>query len=307
MRTRDYVIGGLRIRSAIELWCPPSEDGPVDVSIGFGEVPTQHPAPTASGAIWEGDADEMLLTLPEHGRFWLKSGREVAVQLLPGGCLENVQAFLMATVFGVLCHQRSLLPMHASAVAVHDAAILVAGDSGAGKSTMAAALSDRGLAVLSDDISVVRWSADGRPEVSQGGPYIRLWEDALRRLGRDPSDYPVELPNFRRFRLSTPPARRPTVPLSAIYILREARLPGESGFARLAGLQAITALRHNIFRRSIKVTMGQEPQIFAWCSRLAREIPVFLVCQVRDLSQLSDFSKAIHLHAEATVAATQPR
>lgn len=300
---RYYSLAGLRIRSEIELWCCPAVAGPVDVSISLGAVPELHPSPTACGPCWEGDESGMLLTLEGHGRVWLKDGREVTIDLLPGGSMGNIRAFFMATVFGVLCHQRGMLPLHAGSIAIGGQVVLIAGDSGSGKSTVTAALEQRGLAVLSDDISVIRLPASGRPMVPAYAPYIRLWEDALRALGREPTEYDFELPEFRRYRVqaaSRLPA--PTLPLGAIYLLREARLPSEEGFTELTVTAALGGLSHNIFRRQVKITMGQQRQIFAWCSRLLREVPVFSFSRVRDLSQLRVSTERLHRHAQRVLS-----
>jgi hypothetical protein len=65
-------------------------------------------------------------------------------------------ADLTDTLLLFLLARRGRTPVHASAFMAGDLAVVLAGSSGSGKSTLALAASDRGLAVLSDDMVFVQ-------------------------------------------------------------------------------------------------------------------------------------------------------
>src|SRR6185437_8241442 len=82
----------------------------------------------------------------------------------------------MGPVQAILWHQRGLLPLHASAISVNGKAVALAGPSGVGKSTLAAALVGN-HAVLADDICII--DPSDRPTMLPSTPRLRLWREAL--------------------------------------------------------------------------------------------------------------------------------
>lgn len=80
---------------------------------------------------------------------------------------------------GNVIRMRGHLAFHASAIAIDEGAILLTGDSGAGKSTTAAALSDWGCKILTDDIAVLDERSDGY-WVQPGYPGLRLFPESVK-------------------------------------------------------------------------------------------------------------------------------
>ena len=75
------------------------------------------------------------------------------------------------------------MTLHASAVAVDGGAVLLAGGSGAGKPSLAAAFVQRGYGLLADDIAGVVVDRERRATALPAFPCLRLWDDALDSLG----------------------------------------------------------------------------------------------------------------------------
>jgi len=73
--------------------------------------------------------------------------------------------------------QRGCLPLHASGIAIDGQGVLFLGESGAGKSTTAAAFYSRGHKVLTDDVGAVRLSG-GSVTLRTAWPGLRLLDDA---------------------------------------------------------------------------------------------------------------------------------
>ncbi len=73
------------------------------------------------------------------------------MDLAPSSDHDEVRAYLLGAVFGALCHQRGITPLHASAIDVADGCVAFVGASGAGKSTLVAALARRGHQIIADD------------------------------------------------------------------------------------------------------------------------------------------------------------
>jgi hypothetical protein len=103
--------------------------------------------------------------------------------------LDDLYLFLVGPVMGFLLRHRHITCLHASAVELHDRAVLFSGDPGYGKSTTAAALALRGVPVLAEDIVPLELTAD-RFSAIPGYPRVCLWPDAVSKLFSDGNDLP---------------------------------------------------------------------------------------------------------------------
>src|SRR5690606_97236 len=104
----------------------------------------------------------LLLQVDGVARYLVSGGRRITIDRDPAVEDDDVRLFLLGSVFGAMLHQRGDLVLHGSAIEWEGAAVVFMGFSGVGKSTTASAFRQRGHAVLTDDLCVVRPGADGR-------------------------------------------------------------------------------------------------------------------------------------------------
>jgi len=97
--------------------------------------------------------------------FRIRNGAQISIYCTDSTSESDIMLYLVGSAWGVLCHQRGLLPLHCSAVGVGDHAIALTGVSGAGKSTLAAGLMCRGYSHICDDVGVLRLKAGDRKSV----------------------------------------------------------------------------------------------------------------------------------------------
>jgi len=132
-----------------------------------------------------------LLPAPGFGLFQVSSGGE-RVRAAPNRLAPwRWQRYLLGRVLPFAAVLRGLEPLHASAVALPEGVVVIAGEAGAGKTSLAAALMLRGLRFVADDVVALTAGDDGAQAHSAAGllwlrhPTLdRLGEDALGRLGR---------------------------------------------------------------------------------------------------------------------------
>lgn len=81
---------------------------------------------------------------------------------------------ILGPIMALLLHRRGLLVMHASAVVLDGACAIFLGDKGAGKSTTAGALIERGHSLVSDDVVAIDLTDPARPMVLPAFPQLKL-------------------------------------------------------------------------------------------------------------------------------------
>jgi len=212
---------------------------------------------------------EYLLALPGTGRILIRRGTDVTIDRDPDCDPIDMGALLTGAVQAVLWHQRGLLPLHASSVLVHGRAIAIAGPAACGKSTLAAMLAADGHAILADDVCVIE-TADGGPvNVVPGAPLLRLWADALDRLGIATEGLPRAVPGKEQFLFRQDSCVHEPQRLAAVVAVTR-RSSGALVIERMRGAAAVAMLRDLVHLRRPARALGRDPEIFAQVARLAR-------------------------------------
>lgn len=158
----------LTIESELELPELSAGGGNPDVIIRLGSVHCREQQATI---------EDEVVPQSSLGRFRITGGREIVVDPTPGADPGLLRLWLTGKLMAQLLRQRGCLPLHASGVAIEGRGVLFLGESGAGKSTTAAAFYARGHGVLADDVGAVRAARDG-VEVQAAWSGLRLLGDA---------------------------------------------------------------------------------------------------------------------------------
>jgi hypothetical protein len=75
-----------------------------------------------------------LFTFDGVGQFLVRNGHEITLKASEGVDGALLRLHLFGSIMGMACHQRGLLILHASAIAINGRAVAFAGAPGAGKS-----------------------------------------------------------------------------------------------------------------------------------------------------------------------------
>jgi len=253
----------------------PPGGGPSDVVVRLGTIPH----PLSCDPIVEGEARlaripscsfpdrksrlQLLLAVGGIANYLITGGTEILVEPEPGSEPDSVRLFLQSAALAALLHQRGNLPLHASGVATPRGAVLFAGCSGSGKSTIAAALHKRGFPLLADEI----YSITGL-FVHPSGSRALLWRESLLHLGEDGACLRAIRQGVEKFILPLDSGTRQSaaMPIYAVYVL-ESGAPLE--VAPLEGLQKIAALWQHTYRLPFVRRMNLERQHLARLCELA--------------------------------------
>ena len=284
----SYSAYGLSIGSALPLPELTAGEAAADVHVSLGRV-ARPPSEVANG-YFHATAREARLFWEGVGTFLVRGGRKIVVDPAPAVEERVLRLFILGPALAMLLHQRGLLVLHASAVAIDGTAVAFLGGSGWGKSTTAAALHARGHGIVADDVTAVRLDT-GRPTVSHGFPQLKLWPEAVvSSLGDDLEALPRLHPDLekraRRVAHWFPSA---SLPLRRIYVLAD----GESqGSEPLRPQEALVELvRHSYVSRLLQE--AEASTHFLQCASVVKTVPICSLRRPRFLPALSDLARLV--------------
>ncbi len=281
-----YSLFGLTIDSDLALpeLFEASREQPVDVTIELGRIPIKGDFEPGLHAAGGGG----LLVIDKQARYFVADGSRIVIEPRKGASTRNVRLFLLGSAFGLLLHQRQLLPLHANAVEIDGSIVAFMGESGAGKSTLAAWFNDRGYPLIADDVTVVSFDA-GAPIIQPGLPRLRLRESVIEATGRNPAEYSLSVdgqPTYDKRDVLLPRGKVASQPrrLGAVVELSRTGAP----FGRLHGADAAEAILSHTYRGSFVRTLQTVREHWTTCMQLVQAVPVCRACVHFDLERLDD-------------------
>lgn len=286
-----YVVYGLRILSDIpfpELL--PVEGTEYDVRIQIGKMDDflYKKAKTKNGWYYD-EKWGFFSSYEKAGLFCVRNEQNIIVDPMEGAEDLLVRAILLSPVLNVLLHVRGNLVMHASTVSFRNKAISFVGESGWGKSTMAAAFCKLGGSLVSDDVAAIQFPRQGQPVVTVGIPQFKLWPNVLEAFGENPEQLPLVQPELVKRTRPTAQAELGVYPLTTMYILGYGpslsieTLPPRQAFAEL--------LQHSYCSKILSL-MGSQNHL-QQCGELINQVQIKWLTRPRCLESVHDVANKI--------------
>jgi hypothetical protein len=273
----DYALCGWRVRSALPLpelspWRGDAREP--DVVFAFADFPASLDAVVVHTPIVQIErGGRALITIDGVCDYLVEGGRSIRLMPHLSADAPDIRLFLLGAGFGILCHQRGVVPVHAATVEIDGEAVMMTGASGTGKSTLAAAFLRHGYRVLSDDIAPLMRSADG-VRVMPAVRRIRLWEDSAEAARWDIPALERSRVSLAKFDLAIAEGEHqaPLVPRAVIHLGR--CLKGEFHCSALRGVAAMQAMRRQTYRWRALVGLEGAAAAYARVSEAAAHIPL---------------------------------
>jgi len=231
------------------------------------------------------DEDRVTFLIPEGAVITLHPNGLIAVATTPTMPEDLLGHVLIGQVLPNALAQRDVIPLHASAVRCGSKVWCFVGDSGLGKSTMAAAFMALGSVVLCDDVSPISWQGE-HPWCHPGPGRLKLWPDVVatlqltRRVRR-----PIHGTHAKVVVDATSGLSQP-LPISRIFHLVEST----DGVVRATPLEApavVPILFTNIFGHR-RTSLAARTEHFARTTRLAHCGRVAQLAIPRSLERLPE-------------------
>ena len=283
-----YVITGLKVASELAIpeataWPAASGCDP-DVTITVCERPPLIDDPRHTSQWIEVGTNEFVLRPLEGLAFLIRNGREINVWRKPEIADSDLHLFLVGSAWGVLCYQRCLLPLHCSAIVLDGGAIAFAGDSGIGKSTLAAGLAQRGYAVLCDDVGIIEPVA-GRVRLLPAPKRVKLRRDAADALALKRGEVVGRRILQDKFYVLVSEYRgKVPIDMSGLYVLSDEEII-EPWIATLEGSEKFEAIWTNLYRQTWLGLTRDPTETFKEVADVARSLQVFRFSRPRDMTR----------------------
>ena len=283
-----YSAFGLTILSDLPLVDLPPGSGDPDVVVAIGETAAERPASDS----WHvtASAGEARGWAPGAGAFRVRGGNEITIRPMPEADERALRLAVVGPLLGVILAQRGRFVLHASTVAIGDAAVAFAGASGRGKSTLAAAMARAGHPLIADDMTVIETEGP-RPVVRPGFPRVKLWPDSAGALEHDVGSLPLLHPaRTKRSVQIAGDFRADTVPLARCYLLEDGE---EESVSEMSGSDTILALVRTTYQASWMHETGASGANLLHCGSLARSGVVRRLRRRRSFEALPDVIRFI--------------
>ncbi len=288
MRTNQFGAFGLIIDSEIPLpeLIPYGGGNAPDVRIRLGAIPTHLEEPSLTGVLFEVKGNQFLLRIVGVGAYLAENGSNITIDPVPGCDAQEIRVFLFTSVFGALLHQRGCLPLHASSVVKEDQAFAFAGPSGVGKSTLAAALEQRGYHLIADDITVINLDRIEQPAVVPGYPRLKLWKDVINHLGFEHGEPTRLRQTMEKYSIPSQGFHDQPFPLKAVYCMEIGNNQGHASLQPIKGCDKLSSLTRNTYRVRFLKGMDIGNRHFTQANALARSVRMVSLWRTKDLTQL---------------------
>jgi hypothetical protein len=243
-----------------------------DVVVRPGAVARRLSAPVVSDDRWDAGPGRFLLRGGRRaGRFLVRAG-DVTLERNPGAEEERLARCFTDEVLPAVLRQRGLLVLHANAALTARGVVVIAGESGAGKSTTLAALLERECTMLADDVTALTLAADGDVEVLPGVAQVHLTATAVSGLGYELAAELAQPWRRMKSRMETAGnmARAPGR-LAAIYVLA-AHAGSDVRVRAVIGSEKFDALQSCIYGPMLA---DEHPGAFPLIRAVMRTTPVY--------------------------------
>jgi hypothetical protein len=296
-----YMLSGWSTRSDLALTSLTkivSNSADIDIFIEIARGPSPI-AKNMGPLIIQHSLERSLIRIENVADFEVTMGRHIRVWPAARSTRKDIEIFLLGPAWATLCHQRSMLPLHASAIVTGDGITAFAGHSGAGKSSVAALMSTLGYRLLADDILPVNFD---RNSVPGAWPYLRrlkLKSDTISELALTPIERVSEtLDKEKHLVLPKCIAEDEWNRLNRLYLLEIDPTEPRVAIDQLSGAEAVRALVDQTYHFNFVLGSRRLGEHLALCTQLVSKIGIYRLRRSPSLGTGQELGSFICAHLE---------
>jgi hypothetical protein len=287
----SYYAYGLGIHSDFEIHEFIGKETPADVSIVLDRdrLLADHLPPEVINKPWalQVERKKGLVYVKDVGLFTLEGGKQIIITPTSKALEAMIRFYLVGTVMAILLYQRQFLVLHGSVIEVDGQAVIFLGNSGDGKSSVAAALHAHGYHLINDDVAPVSLEQE-KAILQPGFPQIKMSRETAKVLNYDFESLPLlhSAEEKRNYRPQYTCAPKPMT-IRRVYVLGYSR---EFAVKPIPNAIAVKELsRHS--RPTTLYHQGDALHFFQ-CANLVKQQPIYNLVRPQNLEllpQIVDF------------------
>jgi hypothetical protein len=299
-----YTLSGWHTQSDIPLTGIPTSvrsGTTVDVviQIAAGHSPI---AKNASRVVLEHSLEHSLIRIePDVADFEVSRGTQIRVWPAAGAREKDIEIFLFGQAWATLCHQRGMLPLHASAILTKHGITAFAGHSGAGKSATAALMGSLGFELVTDDVLPIGFNKNSVPGA---WPYLRrlkLRGDSIMQLALTPTGPVSEtLDSQKYFVFPKNPSPDKWTRLDRLYLLEIDPTVSDLSIDQITGAEATRTLIDQTYHFPFVRGSRRFREHLLFCTQLASNIVIYRLRRSPSYMTGGALARLICAHLERT-------
>lgn len=291
-KTHTYKAFGIIFNSEIEIPEFYKYSKKHDVTICYGKVPVSFKNVIYTGFNYKISEKEFLINFNNSISFYVYNGKKIIIEASPKSDKNDIRAFLLSTVIGILLHQRGVLPIHSSGIEYNKKAVLFAGNPGAGKSTLAVALNKKyNFKIISDDITICKIYSN-KPLFYSSFPSAKLWLDSLNMLEIANDKLPLIRKDLLKYRYNVinDYVQKAFAPSFIFYI--DVYEKSEVSLNEITGIEKFNFLINNVFRNKMVKVIYAKKQ-FKISTLLANSVKCYIIKRPKETDSVNSLCELV--------------
>ncbi|MBI9014126.1 MAG: hypothetical protein JEZ08_17960 [Clostridiales bacterium] len=271
-----YFIHGLHIESEIKIDAVECEFKKADVFIEIGKVPLEIEDCIIDNPYIKASKTKCIEYVKNIANYYSEDGNRIIIEPALGADETWVSLFLEGRGLTAILNQRNLLTLHGSGVMIENKGVLILGDSGAGKSSLATGLLNCGYNLITDDL-IGLYEMNGRLLTHMGIPVQRLGKELIIKFEiENKVTGAVEYPGVRREKFYVnrhTKIRKEPIEIHSIFYIKKHKK--EIEFIQLKGIEKIDVLLKNLYREDFMTMFNSHEMNFKKIVDLASNTTMF--------------------------------
>ena len=300
-----YMLCGWRTCTDIPLTGVPTSvnhSGSFDVTIQLGAGHSPIGKTTGRFAL-QHSAEYSVIRIEDIADFEVTGGRQIRVWPAAGAAQKDVEIYLFGFAWASLCHQRGVLPLHASAIVTVNGVTAFAGHSGSGKSTTAAVLTSLGYELVADDILPINFNQNSIPGAWPFLRRLKLCRDPITELVLTPGEMVGERLDKERYfvhpkYVSDDKWRK----LERLYLLDGDTNDGNLIIEQITGADAVRALVDQTYQFSFILGTRRFGEHLDFCTRVASNVLIYRLRRSLLKGTAAKLGSLVRAHIEGSMA-----
>lgn len=234
---------------------------------------------------------------------------QIEIDLLDENEIDMMFTWLYGSLITAALMMLNHFALHASGVLVNDNVHIFCGESGIGKSTIAAQLRSKGYPLFTDDKCVLKWSESSKQFLAQPSlQIIRLWKDATDKIEdvsflNDKTAVTGRVEKYQ-YQIEDEAISQTPKALAQINIITQVEENGILSLEQLSGMEKLNYLIEQTHRKGYIKYLGKTKIHWDFLSQLVNEVPVNIIYRPQNTS-IENFVAFVEQHLTKNTQNTQ--